>query len=87
MTSWRPTRCGFLLLILAYDLGNVLRRSAEPAVVKDSPMRTLQVKLTKIEGRPMRHARRLVLQLAEVVALEMFQKVLGRIGRLCPVPG
>ena len=36
----------------------------------------------------MRHARRLVFQLAEVaVPRALFQGVLDRISRLCPVPG
>ncbi|MFH1141233.1 MAG: hypothetical protein V1724_06150 [Chloroflexota bacterium] len=48
----------------------------------------MQVKLIKIEGRLVRHARQLVLQLAEVaMPRAVFQGVLERIGRLCPAPG
>jgi hypothetical protein len=56
--------------------------------VKDWSLRSLQVKLVKIGGRLVRHARRLVFQLAEVaVPREVFQEVLERIGGLCPVAG
>ena len=56
--------------------------------VKHWSLRSLQVKLIKIGGRLVRHARRLVFQLAEVaVPRALFQGVLDRIGRLCPVPG
>jgi len=75
------------LFILAYNLGNFLRRLALPEAVKDSSLRSIQVKLVKIGGRLVRHARRLVFQLAEVaVPREVFQEVLERIGRLCPAP-
>jgi len=77
-----------LLFILAYNLGNFLRRLALPEAVKDWSLRSLQVKLIKIGGRLVRHARRLVFQLAEVaVSRQVFSGVLERIGRLCPVPG
>ena len=77
-----------LLFILAYNLGNFLRRLALPNVVKHWSLRSLQVKLIKIGGRLVRHARRLVFQLAEVaVPKEVFQGVLERIGGLCAVPG
>jgi hypothetical protein len=46
------------------------------------------VKLIKIEGQLVRHARRLVFQLAEVaVPRVLFQGVLDRIGRLHAAPG
>jgi len=51
--------------------------------VKDWSLRSVQVKLVKIGGRLVRHARRLVFQLAEVaVPKEPFQVMLERIGRL-----
>jgi len=76
------------LFILAHNLGNFLRRLALPEAVKDWSLRSLQVKLVKIGGRLVRHARRLVFQLAEVaVPREVFQEVLERIGGLCPVAG
>jgi len=76
------------LFILAYNLGNFLRRLALPNIVKHWSLRSLQVKLIKMGGRLVRHARRLVFQLAEVaIPKEVFQGVLERIGRLCAVPG
>ena len=76
------------LFILAYNLGNFLRRLCLPKAVKHWSLRTVQVKLIKIGARLVRHARRLVFQLAEVAASrDLFQGVLERIGRLRPVPG
>lgn len=76
------------LFVLAYNLGNFLRRLTLPEAVKDWSLRSVQVKLIKIGGRFVLHARRLVFQLAELaVPRELFQGVLDRIGRLCPAPG
>ena len=76
------------LFVLAYNLGNLLRRLALPKAIKDWSLRSEQVKLIKIGGRLVRHARRLVFQLAEVaVPRALFQGGLGRIGRVCPAPG
>jgi hypothetical protein len=76
------------LFVLAYNLGNFLRRLALPEAVKDWSLRSVQVRLIKIGGRLVRHARRLVFHLAEVaVPRELFQGVLERIGRLRPAPG
>ena len=72
------------LFILAYNLGNFLRRLALPEAVKEWSLRSVQVKLIKIGGRLVRHARRLTFQLAEVAAPRgVFQGVLERIGELC----
>jgi hypothetical protein len=76
------------LFILAYNLGNLLRRLCLPKAVKDWSLRILQVKLIKMGGRLVRHARRLVFQLAEVaVPRGVFRQVLERIAGLCRVPG
>ena len=76
------------LFILAYNLGNFLRRLCLPKAVKHWSLRSVQVKLIKIGGRLVRHARRLVFQLAEVaMPRTLFQGVLERIGRLCSAPG
>jgi hypothetical protein len=76
------------LFILAYNLGNFLRRLCLPRAVKHWSLRSLQVKLIKIGARLVRHARRLVFQLAEVaVPREVFQGVLERIGGLHAAPG
>jgi hypothetical protein len=76
------------LFVLVYNLGNLLRRLGLPQAIKDWSPRSVQVKLIKIGGRLVRHARRLVFQLAEAaVPRALFQGVLDRIGRLCPAPG
>ena len=76
------------LFVLAYNLGNLLRRLCLPRAVKHWSLRSLQVKLIKIGGRLVRHARRLVFQLTEVaVPREVFRQVLERIGGLHPTPG
>jgi hypothetical protein len=76
------------LFVLAYNLGNLLRRLGLPKAIKDWSLRSVQVKLIKIGGRLVRHARRLVFQLAEVsVPRALFQGVLERIARLYPAPG
>ena len=75
------------LFILAYNLGNFLRRLGLPKAVKDWS-RSFQVKLIKMGGRMVRHARQIVFQLSEVaVSRDLFAAILGRITGLCPSPG
>ena len=54
------------LVILAYNLGDFLRRLCLPKAVKHWSLRSVQVKMIKIGGRLVRHARRLIFHLAEV---------------------
>ena len=76
------------LFILAYNLGNFLRRLALPEAMQHWSLTSLQTRMIKTGGRLVRHARRLVFQLAEVlVTREMLGGILERIGRLRPVPG
>jgi len=76
------------LFILAYNLGNFVRRLALPESVKRWSQTSVQTRLIKIGGRLVRHARRLVFQLAEVMMTrDMFDEMLERIGRLRAVPG
>ena len=57
------------------------------ALIKDWSLRSVQVRLIKVEGWLVCHARRLVFQLAEVaVSRALFLGVLDRIGRLYPAP-
>ena len=63
-----------------YNLGNFLRRLCLPKAVKHWSLRSVQIKLIKIGARLVRHARRLVSQLAEVaVPREVLRRVLERI--------
>ena len=76
------------LFVLAYNPRNFLRRLALPEAGKDWSLRSLQVKLIKMGGRLVRHARRLVFYLPKVaVSRDVFQEVLDRIGRLGPAAG
>jgi hypothetical protein len=76
------------LFVLAYNLGNFLRRLALPKAIKDWSLRSIQVKLIKIGGRIVRHARQIVFQLAEVaVSRDLFAAILKRISRLSLAPG
>ena len=75
------------LFVLAYNLGNFLRRLCLPKAVMHWSLRSVQVKLIKMGGRLVRHARRLIFQLSEAsVPRRLFQGVLDRIGQLSPAP-
>ena len=75
------------LFVLAYNLGNFLRRLCLPQPFKHWSLRSVQVKLIKMGGRLVRHSRRLIFQLSEVsVSRQLFEGVLNRIGRLAPAP-
>ena len=54
------------LLVLAYNLGDFLRRLVLPPGMARWSLAALREKLVKIGARLTRHARRLVLQMAEV---------------------
>ncbi len=76
------------LFVLAYNLGNFMRRLALPEEMKHWSLTSLQTKMIKTGGRLVRHARRLVFQLAEVlVTREMLTGILEQISRLQLVPG
>ena len=66
---------------MAYDLGNFFRRLALPEAIKSWSLTSVQARLIKTGGRLVRHARRLVFQLAEmIVTRTMFGEMLERIG-------
>ena len=76
------------LFVLAYNLGNLMRRLALPEAIKHWTLTSLQTRLIKTGGRLVRHARRLVFQLAEVLlSREMLAGMLERISRICLAPG
>jgi hypothetical protein len=75
------------LFVLAYNLGNFLRRLVLPLEMTRWSLTTLREKLVKIGARLTRHARRVVLQMAEVaVTRDFFAQILSRIRHLKPVP-
>jgi hypothetical protein len=76
------------LFVLAYNLGNLMRRMALPEAIKHWTLTSLQTRLIKTGGRLVRHARKLVFQLAEVLlSREMLAGMLERISRICLAPG
>lgn len=75
------------LFVLAYNLGNFLRRLALPVGMASRSLMSMKEKLIKVGARLAIHARRLLFQLAEVsLTREMFRQRLGRIEHLQPVP-
>jgi hypothetical protein len=76
------------LFVLAYNLGNFLRRLTLPKAVKEWSLQSVQLKLIKTGARLVRHARHLVFQMAEVaLPRDVWVAMLERIGRLRLVPG
>ena len=79
---------GLELFILAYNLGNFLGRLVLPEPMKHWSLTSIQTRMIKTGGPLVRHARKLVFQIAEVlVAREMLGGILERIGRLRLTPG
>jgi hypothetical protein len=75
------------LFILAYNLGDFLRRLGLPKAGRDRSLQSLQLKLIKIESRVVRHARRIIFQLAgEAVPRELFAGIIERVTRLRLAP-
>jgi hypothetical protein len=72
-----------LLGIIAYNLGNLLRRLALPVTIQSWSLTSLQQRLFKTGARLVRHARYFVLQLAEShLTQRLFGQILARIERL-----
>ena len=71
------------LHVLAYNLGNFLRRLALPRSVKHWSLTTLREKLIKIGAKVVTHARYVIFQMAEAAAgKHLFRAILERIRRL-----
>jgi len=76
------------LFILAYNLGNIFRTLALPERIRSWSLRTIQLKLIKIGGRLIRHARYYYLLLSEVTITEyLWKSIIRKIRCLCPAPG
>ena len=75
------------LFVLAYNLGNFLRRLALPKKIKHWSLRSLLVKLIKIGAKVVRSSRYTTFQMAEVaISKDVFAEILERISQLrcCP---
>jgi hypothetical protein len=76
------------LFIMAYNLGNFLRTLVLPEGIKHWSLRSIQLKLIKIGGRLIKHARYYCLLLAEtVINHKIFSGLLANIRHLCPASG
>jgi hypothetical protein len=89
--SWTRLSCSrfvsnqvrLALFVLAYNLGNFLRRLALPGEISRWSLRSVQLKLIKIGARIVSHSRRTVFQMAEVaISGELFAEILARIRSL-----
>ncbi len=79
---FRANEVRLILGIIAYNLGNLLRRLVLPFTIQTWSLTSLQQRLFKTGGRLIRHARYFVLQLAEShLTRTLFRQILGRIER------
>jgi Transposase DDE domain group 1 len=80
---FRANEVRLLLGVIAYNLGNLLRRLVLPRAIQSWSLTSLQLRLFKTGGRLVRHARYFTLQLAEsYLTRRVFGQILGRIERL-----
>ena len=80
---FRANEVRWLLGVVAYNLGNLLRRLVLPPAIQSWSLTSLQQRLFKTGGRLIRHARYFTLQLAEsCLTRSLFDQILGRIERL-----
>ncbi len=71
------------LFVLAYNIGNFLRRLVLPRKIKHWSLRSLLIKLIKIGAKVLRRSRYITFQMAEVaISKEIFAEILSRINRL-----
>ena len=78
-----PNQVRLALFVLAYNLGNFLRRLVLPRRIKHWSLRSLLTKLIKIGAEVVRHSRIVTFQMAEVaVSKEVWAELLSRIDRL-----
>ena len=76
-----------LLGVIAYNLGNLLRRLVLPVATQSWSLTSLQQRLFKTCGHLIRHARYFVLQWAEShLTGRLFRQILGRIERPAWLP-
>jgi len=89
--SWTRLSCAkyvsnrvrLALFVLAYNLGNFMRRFALPKEVSHWSLSSIQLKLIKIGAKIISHSRMTVFQMAEVAVPEkLFRSMLSRIHRL-----
>ena len=80
---FRANEVRLLLGVIAYNLGNLLRRLALPLAIQSWPLTSLLQRLFKTGGRLILHARYFTLQLAESrLTGALFRQTAARIERL-----
>src|SRR3989441_1011492 len=80
---FRANEVRLLLGVIAYNLGNLLRRLGLPLPIRSWSLTSLQQRLFKTGGRLIRHARYLILQLAESqLTQRLFAQIIRRTARL-----
>jgi len=86
-TRYAANQVRLALFVLAYNLGNFLRRFALPVKISHWSLSSVQLKLIKIGAKVVSHSRRTVFQMAEVaVPGALFAEVLARIRSLTAIP-
>ncbi len=84
---FRANEVRLLLGVIAYNLGNLLRRLVMPRAIQSWSLTSRQHRVFKTGGRLIRHARYYILQLAEShLTQSLFGQILGRIERLAWQP-
>ena len=84
---FRANEVRLLLGMIAYNLGNLLRRLVLPVAIQSWSLTSLQQRLFKTGGRLIRHARYFILQLAESHLTQcLFSQIIRRIERLAWIP-
>ncbi|MBU4217910.1 MAG: IS1380 family transposase [Actinobacteria bacterium] len=82
-TRFASNQVRLALFVLAYNLGNFLRRFALPSEVSHWSLSSIQLKLVKIGAKIVSHSRMTIFQMAEVAVPEkLFRSMLSRIHRL-----
>jgi hypothetical protein len=86
-TRFMSNKVRLALFVLAYNLGNFMRRFALPKEVSHWSLRSVQLKLIKIGAKVVSHSRRTIFQMTEVAVSEkMFAALMDRISSLAAVP-
>src|SRR5262245_21983861 len=79
---FRASEVRLQLGVIAYNLGNLLRRLVLPVAIQSWSLTSLQQRLFRTGGRLIRHARHFTLQLAEsYLTRPMFRRIVARIER------
>ena len=82
-SRFSSNRARLALFVLAYNLGNFMRRFALPREVSHWSLSSIQLKLIKIGAKIISHSRMTIFQMADVAVSEkLFRSMLSRIHRL-----